>query len=98
MDDELAFLGHREEDSVAVAVRDVSPGTQSVAFLTSTKRSKLETSEAIPLGHKVALVPLKEGSSVIEYGEIVGTATKNISIGELVHVHNIRSNKWQIKA
>lgn len=98
MNDELAFLAHREKDSVAVAVRDVPPGTQSVAFLTSTKRSKVETVEEIPLGHKVALVPISANSSVVEYGEIVGTATQNIAIGELVHIHNIRSNKWQIKA
>lgn len=98
MSDELAFLAHREEDSVAVAVRDVPVGTQSVAFLTGSKRTKVDTTENIPLGHKVALVRLGAGSPVIEYGEIVGTATKDIAVGQLVHVHNIRSNKWQIKA
>ncbi|WP_276969269.1 UxaA family hydrolase [Ferrimicrobium acidiphilum] len=98
MSDELGFLGHQEKDSVAVAVRDVEPGVGTLAFLDSEKRLTVNIPKAIPLGHKVALVAIPAGSPVIEYGETVGVATQDIAVGELVHVHNIRSNKWQTKA
>ena len=98
MNESLAFLAHREEDSVAVAVRDVDPGSGSVAFLDAERRSEVKALEPIPLGHKVALVAIPTGSKVIEYGETVGIAKQDINVGEMVHAHNIRSDRWQIKA
>ena len=32
----------------------------------------------------------KEGEYVIKYGEVIGVATKNIGVGEHVHVHNVK--------
>ena len=54
----------------------------------------MEAKEDIPLGHKIALRDIKEGEKVKEYGEIIGRATKDISKGSHVHVHNIRSLRW----
>ncbi|NNN11934.1 MAG: UxaA family hydrolase [Acidimicrobiaceae bacterium] len=98
MSDELAFLAHRKDDSVAVAVRDVEAGLGRLAFLNSDETLTLEAKEAIPLGHKVALEDIAEGSDIIEYGEVVGHSIAAIQAGSLVHVHNIRSNRWQVKS
>ncbi len=98
MSDELAFLAHRKDDSVAVAVKDVETGSGRLAFLNSDETLTLEVKEAIPLGHKVALGDIAEGSDIVEYGEIVGHSIAPIPAGSLVHVHNIRSNRWQVKS
>jgi (2R)-sulfolactate sulfo-lyase subunit alpha len=98
MSEQLDFLGHRGGDSVAVAVHDVSAGPAVVAFLDASERRPIDVVGKIPLGHKVALVALGEGAEVIEYGERVGVARLAIAPGEHVHVHNIRSAKWQLTA
>ncbi|MDA8195699.1 MAG: UxaA family hydrolase [Actinomycetota bacterium] len=98
MSDELAFLGHEVGDSVAVAVRDVEAGKARVAFLDSEDQVEITTTESILLGHKVALVSIPAETPIIEYGEVIGTSKSDIAVGSLVHVHNIRSNRWQVKA
>ncbi len=92
---DLAFLAHEPDDAVAVAVRDVEPGTATLAVLGRDGQREVAVTEPIPLGHKVALVDLAEGSEVIEYGQPIGVTSRAINAGELVHVHNIRSTKWQ---
>ena len=92
--DEIAFLGHRRGDSVAVAVRNVQVEQAEVAFLDGGERSTVTTVQPVPLGHKVALVNLAEGEPVIEYGEPVGIVSTAMRVGELVHVHNMRSARW----
>jgi len=47
--------------------------------------------EKIPFGHKFALKTIKTGEPVIKYGQIIGLATKDIKIGQHVHVHNLES-------
>ena len=44
----------------------------------------------IPVGHKVALVALKEGDAVIKYGESIGAASVGIRAGDWVHTHNLK--------
>lgn len=90
-----AFLAHNEGDMVAVAVQDVSPGTRKVVFMDSDRELEIEVSEDVPLGHKVALVDLAEGAEVIEYGVRVALTRQAIEAGQLVHVHNVRSARWQ---
>lgn len=45
-----------------------------------------------PRGHKISVRHIAEGESVIKYGYPIGTATKEISAGEWVHSHNLRTN------
>lgn len=49
----------------------------------------------IPLGHKVALVDIRQGEDVREYGARTAVASADIRKGEYVHVHNVRSARWQ---
>ncbi len=55
----------------------------------------VELLQAVPLGHKLSLTDLTAGDEVIEYGLRVGIASKDIKRGEYVHVHNVRSARWQ---
>ena len=89
------FLIHNEGDHVAVAVQDVTPGESEAVYMDSDRAVIVQATEAIPLGHKVALVRLGEGDDVIEYGVRIGVTRQPISAGQLVHVHNIRSARWQ---
>ena len=47
----------------------------------------------IPYGHKLALCSIESGVDIIKYGESLGEATKAISPGEHVHVHNLDSKR-----
>ena len=46
----------------------------------------------IPAGHKYALCDIKANDFIIKYGEIIGRATCDISKGEWVHSHNVKSH------
>jgi len=89
------FLAHREGDSVAVAVRDLTPGSVSGAYLEGPDGVEVELLSEVPLGHKLALEDIDSGADVIEYGIRVAIATKDIRRGDYVHVHNVRSARWQ---
>ncbi len=67
-------------DSVAVALVPLKKG---------------ETAEGVTLvdniekGHKFALKDISADEPVIKYGEVIGSATRDISAGSHVHTHNI---------
>lgn len=46
--------------------------------------------EDVQAGHKIALSPVAAGEKVYRYGEPILDATRAISQGEWVHVHNTR--------
>lgn len=89
------FLAHREGDSVAVAVTDLPVGQAVGGYLHGDQDLHVELRDAVPLGHKFALRDIEEGDDVIEYGARVAIASKAIRTGEHVHVHNVRSARWQ---
>jgi (2R)-sulfolactate sulfo-lyase subunit alpha len=91
MPDAPGFLAHRQDDLVGVAVRDLDPGPVVGGYLSGPVTLSVRLAEAIPLGHKLALADIAAGADVIEYGQRVGIATRDIRQGEHVHVHNVRS-------
>jgi (2R)-sulfolactate sulfo-lyase subunit alpha len=90
-----SFLAHKQGDHVAVAVKDVVPGSAEVGFLDGTASVTVEVSAEIPLGHKVALQDVSAGQDVIEYGVRTAIASADITTGDYVHIHNVRSARWQ---
>lgn len=48
--------------------------------------------KTIPMGHKIALRPIKAGEMVIKYGQPIGHATTDIKPGDWVHSHNLATN------
>jgi len=89
------FLAHHHGDGVAVATRDLSPGRVEGGFLAGPGSATVELTEAVPLGHKFALRDIPAGAEVIEYGVCIAVAGKAITAGQHVHVHNLRSVRWQ---
>ena|ERR671939_1096928 len=89
------FLVHNEGDHVGVAVQDVEPGKALVVYLDSDREEDLEVLEKVPLGHKVALADLEAGAEVIEYGVPIGSMRQAVRKGAWVHVHNLRSGRWE---
>jgi (2R)-sulfolactate sulfo-lyase subunit alpha len=89
------FLAHVDGDAVAVAVRDVDPGPARVNYLDERAPETVEVKSPVPLGHKVALKDVPVGADVIEYGLRVGIASAEITRGDYVHTHNVRSARWQ---
>lgn len=45
--------------------------------------------EAVAMGHKIALRTIAEGEDVVKYGATIGHATKAIPAGAHVHLHNL---------
>ena len=46
----------------------------------------------IGLGHKLARTKIPAGEKVLKYGAPIGSATRDISIGEHVHISNLKSD------
>ena len=46
----------------------------------------------VPLGHKVAARPVRRGEDVRKCGAVIGRTTQDVTLGEHVHLHNLRSN------
>ena len=89
------FLIHNEGDHVGVAVQDVDPGRRRAVYLDSDREVEIEVTETVPLGHKVALADLDGGADVVEYEVRVGLTRRPVRRGQLVHVHNVRSARWE---
>jgi len=53
---------------------------------------RLDNVEVRENGHKYALTDIKEGENIIKYGFPIGHATCDISVGEHVHTHNVKTN------
>lgn len=89
------FLMHEAEDYVGVAVQDIKAGEEVLGVdLHGGKEFHVKSNHDIPLGHKIALKPVKKGEVVIKYGENVGNATQDIAVGDWVHTHNLKTGRW----
>lgn len=82
----LPVIRLARDDNVGVVTADVRPGV-SVGL----DDLSLPVKDAIPFGHKIALVPIEVGETVIKFGVPIGKATSAIEPGQHVHVHNLES-------
>ena len=83
-------------DNVVVATLDLPTGA-AVELPEGGERLSLVTREPIPFGHKVAIVRIPQGQSVIKYGASIGLAFTDIMPGEHVHTHNLHSVRGAAK-
>lgn len=83
-----ALLHLAASDKVAVALRDIEAG-EAVALPDGTE---ITAPCRIPFGFKLAVLPIAAEEVVQKYRVPIGTATRSIAPGEVVHVHNLRSN------
>ena len=75
-------------DNIAICLEDMPTGT-----VIDQDNLKLTITQKIPRGHKVASRAVTKGDGIIKYGERMGHATKDISIGEHVHTHNVLGDR-----
>lgn len=88
-------LIHEPEDDVAVVIADTAEGSRiQVATLEGKMILTLKASEAISLGHKIAMRDIPGGKEVLEYGRAIGKASRDIAQGAHVHIHNLKSIRW----
>ena len=83
-----------DKDNVAVVfVENLEAGTVLTVRDRRGETVPVKVLEGIPYGHKTALVPIQKGQDIVKYGESIGIAVKDISVGEYVHVHNMESKR-----
>jgi altronate hydrolase len=72
------------DDNVAVALMPLASGrTLDIGG------AAVRLVNQIDAGHKFALRPLERGQALKRYGQLIGFATRDISVGEHVHTHNL---------
>ena len=90
------FLVHSPKDNVGVVVVEgLKAGTAMLGVITESDTTlKLDARHDIPIGHKVALKPMKTGDTVVKYGEDIGKLVADVGAGEHVHVQNLKTKRW----
>jgi altronate dehydratase small subunit len=82
----------KPNDKVAVALSNIGAGTK-LEVVCKDKTLNVTLKDSIEFGHKFAVVNIKKGEDILKYGEVIGAAVKDISIGEHVHVHNLEGKR-----
>jgi (2R)-sulfolactate sulfo-lyase subunit alpha len=91
----IHFIVHAPQDSVGVLVKDATKNQKLTGWNMETDATvEIVTKEDIPLGHKVALKSVKAGEKVIKYNVPIGKASQDITPGERVHTHNLKTARW----
>lgn len=80
------------KDNVAVALRDLAPGTE-VRLSIHGRIRRILVLDRIPVNHKMAITGIRRGAAVVKYGEPIGEATTIIRPGSHVHIHNLQSRR-----
>lgn len=89
------FWIHAANDYVGVAVEDIPDGKSVTGvYMDSEKTMQVKSRSNIPLGHKISVRDIKKGEHIVEYGEVIGEATKKIRAGDHVHIHNLKTLRW----
>ena len=86
-----------DQDNVATMLAECPAGT-AVELIDKQGGNlpAVKALETIPAGNKIALRDLAPGEHMIEYGAACGLVGAPIRKGELVHVHNVKSERINI--
>jgi len=85
--EDARFLRLHPDDNVLTAIMSLVPGTKVLL-----DHREVSITGSVPLGHKVASRRIQSGEKIIKYGVPIGSATRDIEIGEHVHVQNLKSD------
>ena len=90
------FLVHDSKDTVGVVVVEgVKAGQMLTGWVMETDATvKIKALDPIPLGHKIALMAIKKGDTILKYGHDIGKAVATIGAGRHAHVHNMKTKRW----
>lgn len=85
------------KDNVATVISATTAGEEVEIF--STKQEvvqRIKARDSLPLGHKIALTDIRQGDNIKKYGAVIGKASKDIAVGEYVHIHNVESKRMPL--
>lgn len=86
-----------KRDTVATALENLQADEVVNVVLASQESFKqITVKQTVPSGHKLAVKPTAKGEEVIKYGEVIGQASRDIDLGDYVHIHNVKSNRMQL--
>lgn len=90
------LLVHDPKDNVGVVVVEgLTAGTDMFCVVTADDSTfRLQSKADVPIGHKIALDDLREGGTVVKYGEDVGRIVADVAKGSHVHTHNMKTKRW----
>ena len=86
-----SFIQINSLDNVAVALQPLAKGT-----VIELDDIVVTLTEDIQQGHKFALKNLKNGESIIKYGNPIGHATADIPAGSWIHTHNLKTGLGEL--
>lgn len=82
-----------KKDHVATCISAIKRG-ETVELMRNGKKSrKIKAKQNIPYAHKICVKAMKKGDHCLKYGLAIGSASKNVQVGDYIHVHNIDSNR-----
>jgi hypothetical protein len=82
-----ALLRLSPGDNVLVVTRSLPAGSELVVGEVG-----IRLATALGLGHKLAAREIRAGEKIIKCHAPIGSATRDIAVGEHVHLHNIKSD------
>lgn len=82
-----ATLRLAASDNVVVLVRSVAAGEPIMI-----EGREVRLSQPLGLGHKLAGRPIATGEKIVKYGVAIGSATRDIALGEHVHLDSMQSD------
>jgi (2R)-sulfolactate sulfo-lyase subunit alpha len=90
------LLVHDHRDNVGVVVvENLLAGTDLLVVVTEDNSElRAVNNQDVPIGHKVALLDLAVGDTVIKYGQDIGRVVAPIAKGDHVHTHNLKTKRW----
>jgi hypothetical protein len=82
-----------EKDNVTTVMGRLAAGDEvSVVSAGGDEVGRVTAATEVPLPyHKIALVDIKVGETIVKYGEAIATASQPVRRGEWIHVHNAES-------
>lgn len=74
-------------DNVVVLVRSVAAGE-----VITVEGQQVLLPQPLGLGHKLASRPIAAGEKIMKYGVAIGSAIRDIALGEHVHLDTMKSD------
>lgn len=80
------------KDNVGVVVEWIKKD-DDLEYTFNKEKHQIKSLDDIRIYHKVAIKDINKGDNIVKYGEHIGIASKDIKIGEHVHVHNVDDHR-----
>ncbi len=74
-------------DNAFVAIQTLEAGTTL-----NLAGQDVTVPQRLTLGHKLAARAIRTGEKILKYRASIGSATRDIALGEHIHLHNMKSD------